>query len=64
MSSHELARKLLALPDLPVQTAVRTPGDCVWADTSEPVKVLETDDEGTSYVVIEGQSSEPSEFGK
>lgn len=64
MSSHELAKKLLALPDLPVQTAVRSPADCVWADTSEPVKVLENDDEGTSYVVIEGFTSEPSEFGK
>lgn len=64
MSSHELAHKLLALPDLPVQTAVRSPVDCVWSDTSELVKVLETDDEGTSYVVIEGQSSEPGEFGK
>lgn len=39
MTSHELARKLLEGPDLPVVTQVRCSRDTIWSDDGEEIEV-------------------------
>lgn len=48
MTSHELARKLLEGPDLPVGTEVDCASGPVWSDEGKPVSV--TDRGGTLYL--------------